>query len=195
MKRRVALVLGLIGLSLVCASLVQAKTARIGIVYDGYSQRFAAAKDLFITEIRSMTRGAHKVSFPEEAQLSGDWDVGRINRALDRLLASKKVDMILTLGEVAEREPIIRSYLTEAIGYAGAGIKAPKEKSDIDLPDELIAAFDSDPELAEAFHTLTPGRQKSYVINLNSAKTAATRTTRIAKFRAHILSGKGATER
>ncbi len=97
--------------------------------------------------------------------------------------------------QVAEREPIIRSYLTEAIGYAGAGIKAPKEKSDIDLPDELIAAFDSDPELAEAFHTLTPGRQKSYVINLNSAKTAATRTTRIAKFRAHILSGKGATER
>ena len=115
MKRRVALVLGLIGLSLVCASLVQAKTARIGIVYDGYSQRFAAAKDLFISEIRSMTRGAHKVSFPEEAQLSGDWDVGRINQALDRLLASKKVDMILTLGEVATHEVCQRRSLSKPV--------------------------------------------------------------------------------
>jgi uncharacterized protein YdeI (YjbR/CyaY-like superfamily) len=33
------------------------------------------------------------------------------------------------------------------------------------------------------------------VINLNAAKTASTRVARIAKFRAKILLGKGATER
>jgi len=59
----------------------------------------------------------------------------------------------------------------------------------------LVEAMDSDPELAEAFHSLTPGRQKSYVINLSSAKTAETRKARIAKFREKILAGKGATER
>jgi len=97
--------------------------------------------------------------------------------------------------QVAQMEPVIRSYLTEAMGYAAAGIKPPKDDSDIELPEELVAAMDFDPELAEAFHGLTPGRQKSYVINLNSTKNSATRLSRIAKFRDAILAGKGATER
>ena len=49
--------------------------------------------------------------------------------------------------------------------------------------------------LAEAFARLTPGRQRSYAIALASAKTSATRTTRIGRFRDRILAGKGATER
>lgn len=97
--------------------------------------------------------------------------------------------------QVVEMEPVILSYLKEAMGYAEAGMKPLKEESEIELPDELVEALDSDPELAEAFHNLTQGRQKSYVINLNSAKTSATRISRIAKFRENILAGKGATER
>jgi len=97
--------------------------------------------------------------------------------------------------QVAAMEPTIRSYLMEAMRYAEAGIKPPKDDSEIELPDELAEALGSDPELAEAFRSLTPGRQKSYVINLNSAKTAATRIARITKFRDHILAGKGALER
>lgn len=97
--------------------------------------------------------------------------------------------------QVARIGPVILSYLKEAKGYAEAGIKPPKEERDIELPDELVEALDADPDLAEAFHALTPGRQRSYVINLNSAKTSATRMSRIAKFREKILSGKGATER
>lgn len=97
--------------------------------------------------------------------------------------------------QVADMEAVITSYLKEAMGYAKAGIKPPKEQSALDLPDELIDAMDADPELAEAFHQLTPGRQRSYVINLNSAKKPETRNARIAKFRDKIVSGKGATER
>ncbi len=97
--------------------------------------------------------------------------------------------------QVAELEPIIVPYLEEAMGYADAGIKPPKEQGVLELPAELIEALGSDPELAEAFHGLTPGRQKSYVINLNSAKKAETRIQRISKFRDKILAGKGATER
>jgi uncharacterized protein YdeI (YjbR/CyaY-like superfamily) len=97
--------------------------------------------------------------------------------------------------QVTQMEPIILSYLTEAMGYADAGITPPKEDRDIGLPDEMTEAMDSDPELAEAFHGLTPGRQKSYAFNLNAAKTSATRIARIAKFRDHILAGKGAIER
>lgn len=97
--------------------------------------------------------------------------------------------------QIAMMAPTITAYIQEAMGYAGAGIKPRKEVSEIALPDELVEALDCDPELAEAFHSLTPGRQKSYVINLSTAKAAATRIARIAKFREKILAGKGATER
>ncbi len=96
---------------------------------------------------------------------------------------------------VSAQAPTIRACLAEAMAYAAAGILPAKSPDEITLPDELTEAFDADPELAEAFHGLTPGRQKSYVINLNGAKTTATRQARIAKFRSHILAGKGATER
>lgn len=98
-------------------------------------------------------------------------------------------------GQVMAQKSVIESYLKEAMGYAEQGIKPPKVQSDLILPDELIEAMDADPVLAEAFHDLTPGRQKSYVINLNSAKKSATRVARITKFRDKIIAGKGATER
>lgn len=97
--------------------------------------------------------------------------------------------------QVGEMSDVITAYLNEAMGYAEAGIKPPKQDGDIDLPDELIEALDADPELAEAFHGLTPGRQRSYVINLNSAKKPETRVARISTYRDKILAGKGFNER
>lgn len=97
--------------------------------------------------------------------------------------------------QVTVAEPLLQSYLTEAMGYAQAGIRPAIHNRDVDLPDALIAALDADPELAEAFHALTLGRQKSYVIHLGSAKTSATQIARIGKCRGKILAGKGAQER
>ncbi len=110
---------------------------------------------------------------------------------------SRHADTIrFTDAERVERlAPVIRAYLTEAMGHAEAGRRAPKAATQVELPDELVEALDMDPDLAEAFHALTPGRQKSYVINLNGAKGAETRRRRIAGFRGKILDGKGATER
>ena len=95
---------------------------------------------------------------------------------------------------VAELEPLITKYIVEAMGYAEAGIRPPKEEYEVDMPDELAEALEADAELAEAFYKLTPGRQKSYLINLNSAKKSQTRINRIAKFRDKIIAGKGAME-
>ncbi|NKB89067.1 MAG: hypothetical protein GKS06_12700 [Acidobacteria bacterium] len=97
--------------------------------------------------------------------------------------------------EVAEMEPTIRAYLEECVGYVKAGVKPPKTRGEVELPSELVEALDSDRELAEAFHALTPGRQRSYAINLSSAKKSTTRISRIAKFRDKIIAGKGALER
>lgn len=99
------------------------------------------------------------------------------------------------VGQVNEMEPIIRSYLNEAMAYAADGLKAPKDSSQPDSPVELAEALGADPELAAAWEALTPGRRKSYIINLNGAKKSETRTVRILKFRDKIMSGKGAMER
>lgn len=97
--------------------------------------------------------------------------------------------------QVARLAPVIAAYLREAMGYAEAGVTAPREVYDLDLPFELVDAMDADPALAEAFHALTPGRQRSYVIALSSAKTSATRVSRISRYRDRILAGRGALER
>lgn len=98
------------------------------------------------------------------------------------------------VGQVAEQETILRAYIAEAMGYAEAGILPVKVPQEIELPDELVEAMDADPELAEAFHALTPGRQRSYVIVLGQAKASATKVARIEKLRPKILAGKGASE-
>ena len=95
----------------------------------------------------------------------------------------------------ARLEPVIRAYLVEAMTYADRGLLPPKEPTELTLPEELVEALDADPDLAEAFAALTPGRQKSWALHLNSARTSATRLARIAKSRPKILAGKGATER
>ena len=98
-------------------------------------------------------------------------------------------------GQVGEMEPVIRAYLRQLMDHAEAGTRPPKAEREIDMPDELIEALDADPDLAEAFHALTPGRRKSYMFNLNQTKQSATRVARIARFREKIIAGKGALER
>ncbi len=97
--------------------------------------------------------------------------------------------------QVAGLKKIIQSYLKEAMEYAASGVKPPKSSVQVELPDELVEALNSDPDLSDAFYKLTPGRQKSYAINLNAAKKSETRIARIVKFRDKIFAGKGATER
>jgi uncharacterized protein YdeI (YjbR/CyaY-like superfamily) len=119
-------------------------------------------------------------------------------KVLQRPGPNSRVQSVLRFSDnaaVAAMSDIVTAYLSEARGYAEAGLKAPKIATEVELPIDLIDALDLDGELAEAFHALTPGRQRSYVIALSSAKTAATRLARIEKFRPRILAGKGATER
>ncbi len=138
--------------------------------------------------------------------LRGDFRLTFFNAALmrdpDHLLErqgpnTKHPDMIRFTAndQVRARADAITRYLLEAVGYAAAGIRPPREVSDVEMPEELTEALDADPELAEAFHALTPGRQKSYAFNLNQARTPATRVARIEKFRPKILAGKGALDR
>ena len=99
------------------------------------------------------------------------------------------------VAQVGDRKRSIQGFLRQLMDHAEAGTKPPKVVTDIDMPSELSEALDGDPELAEAFHALTPGRQKSYLFNISQARQSATRFARIEKFRDKIIAGKGAPER
>ncbi len=89
---------------------------------------------------------------------------------------------------------VISGFVQQAMGFATAGIRVAKHAGEIVLPDELVVALDEDPMLAKAWADLTPGRQRSHVLQINSAKAAATRAARLAKLAPRILAGKGANE-
>jgi uncharacterized protein YdeI (YjbR/CyaY-like superfamily) len=97
--------------------------------------------------------------------------------------------------QVMALEPVILAYLNEAISYAQRGIKPIKEAADIELQPELAEALDADLELSQAFRNLTPGRQRSYVLDLSTTVSPSTRNARIIKFRNRVLAGRGANER
>ena len=97
--------------------------------------------------------------------------------------------------QIAAAAPALRELIAQAKTHAEAGTKPAKVTTTLTIPDELATALDDDPLLAEAFHALTPGRQKSHVLAISSAKTSATRLSRIAKLAPMILAGKGANER
>lgn len=100
------------------------------------------------------------------------------------------------LDQVDQLEDTIRAYLQEAIELekSGAKYEAP-DPAEREIPEELQAALDRDPELTAAFFALTPGRQRSYLIYVSGAKQAATRESRVENAIPKIFAGKGWLER
>ncbi|MPZ00177.1 MAG: DUF1905 domain-containing protein [Actinophytocola sp.] len=55
------------------------------------------------------------------------------------------------------------------------------EPRTVAVPDDLAAAFDSEPEARRAFDALSYSHQRRYVMAIDDAKTSQTRQRRIAK--------------
>lgn len=101
-----------------------------------------------------------------------------------------------SLKEITQLKATIKAYIYEAIELEKAGLKVEfKEKNALKLPEELLQQFAKTPGLKTAFHALTPGRQRAYVMHFASAKQTATRIARIEKYIPHIRKGKGLNDR
>lgn len=97
-----------------------------------------------------------------------------------------------SLGEIVDRADLVKSYVQEAAEVARAGRKvALKRTSDFAVPEELALKFQGLPGLKQAFHALTPGRQRGYLLYFSAAKQSQTRVARIEKSVERILAGKG----
>jgi len=100
-----------------------------------------------------------------------------------------------SLQEIIELEPVLKAYIFEAIEVEKAGVKVPMKKhEDFVVPEELTAKFAELPELKEAFYTLTPGRQRAYILHFSGSKKSETRIARIDKYIPRIMNGKGITD-
>ncbi|MFT3924288.1 MAG: YdeI/OmpD-associated family protein [Myxococcales bacterium] len=105
--------------------------------------------------------------------------------------AGKRMEFT-SLKKIKELEPVLKSFVDQAIAVEEAGLKVDfKEKHELELPDELTNRLAGDPDLSAAFDGLTPGRRRAYVLHFTAAKQSATRATRIEKCVERILAGKG----
>ncbi|PFL03813.1 hypothetical protein COJ01_06350 [Priestia megaterium] len=94
--------------------------------------------------------------------------------------------------EIVEKEAVLKAYIYEAIEVEKSGLKVKAKKpEELIIPDELQHKFDEIPALKDAFTTLTPGRQRAYILHFSAAKQSKTRESRIEKCVPNILNGKG----
>jgi uncharacterized protein YdeI (YjbR/CyaY-like superfamily) len=97
-----------------------------------------------------------------------------------------------SLADINGQKAAVAAYIKEAIAVEQSGAKVQKKSvADFEMPVELSTRLDDDPEFAEAFHALTPGRQKGYLLHFAGAKQAATRAARVQKHAPRIKKGLG----
>ena len=100
-----------------------------------------------------------------------------------------------SLKEIAALQSSLKSYFYEAIQLEESGKKVElKKASEYAIPEELQILFTRNAVLRTSFEALTPGRRKSYIFHISSAKRPTTRTARAEKCIPMILSGRGFNE-
>jgi uncharacterized protein YdeI (YjbR/CyaY-like superfamily) len=94
--------------------------------------------------------------------------------------------------EIVAMETILKDYIYEAVEVEKAGLKVDlKKNSEYIIPEELQTKFDQTPALKTAFESLTPGRQRAYILYFAQPKQSKTRVSRIEKYIQQIFNGKG----
>ena len=94
--------------------------------------------------------------------------------------------------EIIKQEPVLKTYIYEAIEVEKAGLKMPMKKTAaFPVPEEFQHQLNQHPHLKAAFDALTPGRQRAYLLHFSAPKQSKTRTARVEKCKPQILDGKG----
>lgn len=93
--------------------------------------------------------------------------------------------------EVRAKAETLRNYIAEAIAIENAGMEIEFQHKNAEMPEEFQQVLDEKPDVKLAFYSLTPGRQRAYLLYFSDAKQSKTRMTRIEKYLPRILDGKG----
>jgi uncharacterized protein YdeI (YjbR/CyaY-like superfamily) len=94
--------------------------------------------------------------------------------------------------EIVKMKKVLKAYIYEAIEVEKAGLKVKlKKTAAYTIPEEFQKQLNKNTGLKKAFHALTPGRQRAYLLYFAAAKQSKTRESRIEKYIPQILKGKG----
>lgn len=116
---------------------------------------------------------------------------GILIRQTENVQAAREISFV-DVQQLVEMEAMLKAYIYEAIEVERAGLKVElKKTAEYAIPEEFQKKLDDDPELKAAFVSLTPGRQRGYLLYFSQAKQAKTRLSRIEKNISQILNGKG----
>ena len=96
-----------------------------------------------------------------------------------------------SLAEIVSKETEVKEIIFEAIELEKAGLKIDFKPNPEPIPAELEEQFNAYPSFRAAFESLTPGRQRGYLIYFGSTKQSSTRMARIDKCLGKILNGEG----
>lgn len=101
-----------------------------------------------------------------------------------------------TAKQVRDAKDVLLRFLYEATANEAARKKVVlKKPAEYDVPEEFQQVLEGDPELAEAFEKLTPGRRRAYLMHFGQPKKSETRSARIEKAREDILNGIGLNDK
>lgn len=97
-----------------------------------------------------------------------------------------------SFADINKQKTAVKAYIEAAIALEKSGARVQKKSvAQYDVPAEFQRRLDDDAKLAKAFHALTPGRQKGYLLYFAAAKQTATRAARVEKHAPRILEGLG----
>ena len=96
--------------------------------------------------------------------------------------------------DILSNKKIIKSYIEQAIEIEKSGLKVEFKKNPEPIPEELNKKFQENPEFKKAFFSLTPGRQRGYILFFSQPKQTKTREARIEKCTTKIFNGEGLNE-
>lgn len=94
--------------------------------------------------------------------------------------------------EITRLKATLNKYIFEAVAVEEAGLKVPlKKTAAYTVPEEFQKELNRMPALKTAFHALTPGRQRAYLLHFSQPKQSKTRASRVEKYIPQILGGNG----
>lgn len=96
------------------------------------------------------------------------------------------------VSEIEKMASTLKKYIQMAIEVEQSGAKIELKKTrEYPVPSEFQDHLDADSALHDAFKSLTPGRQRAYLLYFAGAKQSTTRSARVEKCIPRIFDGLG----
>ena len=150
-----------------------ARMIRIGIVTDGSTPADQAAVALFQKEIRNIVDNEHDLKFPAEFNLSGHDTRAGVKKALDKLFASPRVDIVLALGIISSSEVLSRQRIVKPVIAPYVADFVLKERERKKLSSRNLVCIDSmyylDQDI-ETFRKIIPFQHVALVLDQREAE-------------------------